>query len=74
MSLNENDLGARLMLISPENHRVNSTLRFIFKASNNEAEYEAMLARLRLANELQVDFLHIFSDTKLVVSQVSGEF
>ena len=62
------------MLISPENHRISSALRFTFKASNNEAEYEALLVGLRLAKELQVDSLMVYSDSKLVVSQVSGEF
>ena len=62
------------MLISPENHRISSALRFTFKASNNETEYEALLAGLRLAKELQVDSLLIFSDSKLVLSQISGEF
>ena len=62
------------MLISPENHRVSSALRFAFRASNNEAEYEAFLAGLRLAKELQVDSLVVYSDSKLVVSQVLGEF
>ena len=34
----------------------------------NEAEYEVLLAGLRLVEELQVDKLLIFSDSKLVVS------
>ena len=50
------------MLISPENHRISSALRFAFRASNNEAEYEAFLAGLRLAKELQVDSLVVYSD------------
>ena len=65
---------AGLMLISSENHSISSALRFIFKASNNEAEYEALLAGLKLTRELQVDSLLIFNDSKLVVSQISGEF
>ena len=73
-SSNENGSGAGLMLVSPENHRISSALRFAFKASNNEAEYEALLAGLRLARELQVDSLIICSDSKLLVSQVLGEF
>ena len=62
------------MLISSENHRISSSLRFTFRASNNEAEYEALIVGLRLARELQVDSLQIFNDSKLVVSQISGEF
>ena len=62
------------MLISLENHCISSALQFTFKVSNNEAEYEALLAGLRIAKELQVDLLLIFSDSKLVVSQISREF
>ena len=40
------------MLISPENHRISSTLRFTVKASNNEVEYEALLAGLRLVKKV----------------------
>ena len=73
-SSNENDSRAGLMLISPENHHISSALRFTFKASNNEAEYKGLLAGLRQAKELQVDSPLIFSDSKLVVSQISCEF
>ena len=44
------------------------TLRFGFKASNNEAEYEALIARLKLTKEMKVESLEIFSDSQLVVS------
>ena len=40
--------GVGLILISPEGHRMQCTLRFGFKASNNEAEYEALIAGLNL--------------------------
>ena len=70
-SSNENSPGVGLMLISPENHRIRSALRFTFKVFDNEVKYEALLAGLRLARELQVDLLLIFSDSKLVVSQIS---
>ena len=72
-SSNENGSKAGLMLINPENHCISSALRFTLRVSNNQAEYEALLAGLRLARELQVDSLQIFSDSKLVVSQISGE-
>ena len=74
MEANESGSRAGRMLISPENHHISSALRFTFRASNNEAEYEALLAGLRLAKKLQVDSFLIFSDSKLVVSQISGEF
>ncbi|KAM1774845.1 hypothetical protein ACFX12_044170 [Malus domestica] len=49
-------------------------LRFKFKASNNEAEYEALLAGLRLAKHLGVKRIDIFSDSQLVVNQVTNNF
>ena len=48
-SSNENGSGAGIIMISPEGHRFHSVLRFGFEASNNEAEYEALLAGLRVA-------------------------
>ena len=59
---NEGGAGAGLMLVSPEMHRISCAVRFAFAASNNEAEYEALLAGLRLAKELQVESIQIFSD------------
>ena len=43
------------------------TLRFIFKASNNEAEYEELIAGLKLTKEMKVESLEIYSDSQLVV-------
>ena len=67
-SSNENDSGAGIILISPEGHRFHSTLRFRFKVTNNEAEYEALLARLRVAQELKASSVQCFSDSQLVVN------
>ena len=39
--------------------------------SNNEAEYEALIAGLCLAHELQVRNVKIFNDSQLVVNQVN---
>ncbi|XP_073111211.1 uncharacterized protein [Elaeis guineensis] len=49
-------------------------LRFDFKASNNQAEYEALVAGLKLALELGIDRLKVFSDSQLIVGQIKDEF
>ncbi|KAM2904672.1 hypothetical protein COP2_004361 [Malus domestica] len=49
-------------------------LRFKFKASNNEVEYEAFLAGLSLDKHLGVKRIDIFSDFQLVVNQVINNF
>ena len=41
---NEGGLGTGLILVSHEGHRMHCAIRFEFKDSNNEAEYEALIA------------------------------
>ena len=65
---NENGSRVSMMLISPEGHKIHCALHFGFLASNNEAEYEALIARLRLVRELQARNLKIYSDFSLVVN------
>ncbi|CAL9004777.1 unnamed protein product [Prunus brigantina] len=62
--------GAGIVLISSGGVTVEYDLRFRFRASNNEAEYEALLAGLRLAKELGAEHIIIHSDSQLVVNQV----
>ena len=52
-----------MMLISPEGYKVHYAKRFGFKASNNQAKYEALIAGLRLARELQVSNMKIYSNS-----------
>ena len=47
--------GARVILTSPEGIDIKYAIRFGFQASNNEAEYEAIIAGLNLAHSMQVD-------------------
>ncbi|XP_019160670.1 PREDICTED: uncharacterized protein LOC109157216 [Ipomoea nil] len=66
--------GGGVVLITPEGFRAYYALRFAFKLSNNEAEYEALLGGLRLALNMRVEKLKIRCDSRLVVGQVTGEF
>ena len=55
--------GAGLILTSPEGIDIEYALRFGFHTSNNEAEYEAVIAGLNLAHSLEVDQLEVYSDS-----------
>ncbi|KAK3012116.1 hypothetical protein RJ639_010589 [Escallonia herrerae] len=66
--------GAGIILISSEGFTIEYALRFGFQASNNEAEYEALLAGIRLAHALKVDSLSVYSDSQLVVNHVLGDY
>ncbi|XP_022848768.1 uncharacterized protein LOC111371087 [Olea europaea var. sylvestris] len=65
---------AGVVLVSLEGHKLNSGVKFRFKATNNAAEYHALFAGLRLAKKMQIKRLRINSDSQLVVSQVNGSF
>ena len=46
----------------------------MFKASNNEAEYEALIAGIELCHTAGADHVQVFSDSQLVVSQLNGDY
>ncbi|KAK3001098.1 hypothetical protein RJ639_020684 [Escallonia herrerae] len=66
--------GAGLILISPEGFTIEYVICFGFQASNNEAEYEALLVGIRLVHALKVDSLSVHSDSQLVVNHVLGDY
>ena len=49
-------------------------LKFGFRASNNEADYEALVVALRVAKHVGAEKVQIFLDFMLVVQQVKGEY
>ena len=66
--------GASLILINPDGAPLKYAVKLHFIASNNEAEYEALLSGLRLAIEMEAQHLISYSDSQLIVNQVKGEF
>ena len=61
---------AGLIPTSPDGIDIEYALRFGFQASNNEAEYEAVIAGLNLAHSMEVDQLEVCSDSQLVVRKI----
>ncbi|XP_071689090.1 uncharacterized protein [Rutidosis leptorrhynchoides] len=66
--------GAGLMLVNSEGKEFTYALRFEFDTTNNEAEYEAQLAGLRMAKELKILHLRAFVNSQLVSNQIKGTF
>ncbi|XP_027156411.1 uncharacterized protein LOC113757207 [Coffea eugenioides] len=73
-SSNGDGSGAGLLLEGPQGEVCSYALRFGFPATNNEAEYEALIAGLQLARRLGAQQIHVRSDSQLVVRQVLGEY
>ena len=64
--------GARMVLQTSNWYILEQALRLGFKASNNEAKYEALLlARHRVAEELQLKELLIYCDSILIANQAT---
>ncbi|GJX68968.1 reverse transcriptase domain-containing protein [Tanacetum coccineum] len=61
---------AGLILINPEGAEFTYALRFRFDANNNEAEYEALIAGLRIAEQMGIKNLQANVDSRLVANQV----
>ncbi|GAV59765.1 RVT_3 domain-containing protein [Cephalotus follicularis] len=66
--------GAGLVLTSPDDWTLEYALRFKFKATNNEAEWEALIAGLTIAKHLEVQKIEASSDSQLVVGLANGEY
>ncbi|BFG30870.1 hypothetical protein CerSpe_171440 [Prunus speciosa] len=66
--------GAGVVIITLDGTLLEQAITLGFLASNNEAEYEALLAGLRLAKELSIKKLAIYSDSQLITNQASREY
>ncbi|GJU96094.1 reverse transcriptase domain-containing protein [Tanacetum coccineum] len=66
--------GAGLILTNPEGMEFTYALRFWFDATNNEEEYEALIAGLKIAEQMGVTNLQANVDSRLVANQVNGTY
>ena len=64
--------GAGVVLQSPKGDKLSYVLRIHFNATNNAAEYEALLHGLHVAKELGVKRILCYGDSDLVVQQLDG--
>ena len=65
---------AGVVIIIPEGILLEHLFRLGFNAFNNEAEYETLLVGLRVVSRLEAQDVEIYSDSRLIVNQVQGNF
>ena len=70
---NQRGLGVGLVLVSPEKITIEKSLRLGFSATNNEAEYKALLMGMMMVQKMGGRTVKVYSDSRLVVGQVRGE-
>ncbi|KAL0381941.1 UNVERIFIED_CONTAM: Polyprotein P3 [Sesamum latifolium] len=66
--------GAGIVITTPQGEDLEFAIKFGFKASNNEAEYEALVIGMRMAHETGARRLLAYSDSQLIVKQVEGAY
>ncbi|GAU39748.1 hypothetical protein TSUD_219910 [Trifolium subterraneum] len=71
---NATGAGAGIILENEEGILIEVSLALSFPTSNNQAEYEAFLAGLRLAVDVGAKEIKIYTDSQLVASQVLGDY
>ena len=57
------------MLTSPTGNTTSRAVRCNFKATNNESEYEALIAGLTLPHQMEAENIQVFSDSQLLGSK-----
>ena len=60
--------------MSPKKVVIEKSLRLDFSATNNEAEYEALLDGMAMVQRMGGNSIKLYLDSRLVIGQVRGEF
>jgi len=73
-ALNRDGAGAGVLFISTKGEQLKYVLQLLFKATNNAAEYEALIHGLRIAVTLGIKRLLAYGDSKVVIQQVNKDW
>ena len=68
--------GTRLgmLLKSPQGDIIPHSIACEFQATNNEAEYEALIAGIQLAKDMNVRYLQVYVDSLLITNHFNGSY
>ena len=61
-------------MVTPEKLIMEKSLQLGFSATNNEAEYKALLAGIAMVRLLGGEMVELYFDFRLIMGQVNGEF
>ncbi|XP_013751475.1 uncharacterized protein LOC106453815 [Brassica napus] len=73
-SSNVRGAGLGIVLTSLTGNTASRAMRCNFKATNNESEYEALIAGLTLTHQMGAEKIQVFGDSQLIINQVQGEY
>jgi ribonuclease HI len=73
-SLKLQGAGVGILFIAPGGEQLKYALQLLFSASNNAAEYEALIHGLNIAISLGIKRLMVYGDSLVVISQINKEW
>jgi ribonuclease HI len=73
-SLKLEGAGAGILFIAPGGEQLKYALQLLFSASNNAAEYEALIHGLNIVISLGIKRLMVYGDLLVVISQINKEW
>jgi ribonuclease HI len=73
-SLKLQGAGAGILFIAPRGEQLKYALQLLFPASNNAAEYEALIHGLNIVISLGIKRLMVYGDSLVVISQINKEW
>lgn len=71
---NPGPAGIGAVIYDKNKQEIATISKFLGEATNNQAEYEALIAALKKAKELNIKELDVFLDSELIVKQVNREY
>jgi ribonuclease HI len=72
-SLKLGGASAGVLFISWDGKQLKYVLQILWQATNNEAEYEALIHGLRVATSLGIKWLLVYGDLAVAVNQVNKD-
>ncbi|XP_075478928.1 uncharacterized protein LOC142519785 [Primulina tabacum] len=66
--------GVGVVIIAPPGEKIKLALRIDSRVTNNDAAYEAVLAGIRVAQEVGASRIILYSDSQLITQQIKGVY
>lgn len=71
---NPGPAGIGVVIMNDKREVINEIAEYIGEATNNQAEYKAVVAAIKKAKELDAEELEFYLDSELVVKQLNREY
>jgi ribonuclease HI len=62
--------GTRMVFVSPVQETISLSYKLEFEATNNVAEYEALVLGLRVAKDMGIKEISVFGDAEMIIQQI----